>query len=225
MEKGIANQCRQSIYLKASVVQNRSMRRVTQTGCTPRLGNSTWNWTGLKKSLGSACRRATRKMDGSGWGLAVSTQCRLLAVTRSVVYDQKKRPQKEVDEFETILLQELDEEYTRHPFYGTRRMTEYLCGCGYAGSNRKRVQRLMQKLGFTGMAPGPDTSKRHPQHKLYPYLLRGVRYYQPEWVAGVPTSPIFVWCMALSTWSRSSTGIAGRYCHGGYRTPWMQGSV
>ena len=93
-------------------------------------------------------------------------------MTRSVVYAQKKRPQQEVDEFECILLHKLDEEYTRHPFYGTRRMTKYLCGCGYA-VNRKRVQRLMRKLGLAGMAPGPNTSKAHPQHKLYPYLLRG----------------------------------------------------
>jgi putative transposase len=67
-------------------------------------------------------------------------------VTRSVVYDLKKRSQKEIDGFECMLLNKLDEEYTRHPFYGTRRMTKYLCGCGYA-VNRKRVQRLMQKLG------------------------------------------------------------------------------
>jgi putative transposase len=142
-------------------------------------------------------------MDLDG-GLAVSTQCRLLAVTRSVVYDQKKRPQKEVDEFETILLQELDEEYTRHPFYGTRRMTEYLCGCGYA-VNRKRVQRLMQKLGLAGMAPGPDTSKRHPQHKLYPYLLRGVDIISPNQVWSTDITYIrlvhgFVYLVAIIDW-------------------------
>jgi putative transposase len=83
--------------------------------------------------------------------LAVSRQCKLLGVTRSVVYDQIKRPQQEVDELEYILLNKLDEEYTRHPFYGTRRMTKYLCGCGYA-VNRKRVQRLMQKLDEAAIA-------------------------------------------------------------------------
>ncbi|MEB0174411.1 IS3 family transposase, partial [Undibacterium sp. CCC1.1] len=67
----------------------------------------------------------------------------------------------------------LDEEYTRHPFYGTRRMTHYLRDCGHA-VNRKRVQRLMQQLGLAGMAPGPNTSKAHPQNKIYPYLLRGI---------------------------------------------------
>jgi putative transposase len=136
--------------------------------------------------------------------LAVTTQCKLLAVTRSVVYDHKKRPQKEVDELETILLHQLDEEYTRHPFYGTRRMTKYLCGCGYA-VNRKRVQRLMQKLGLAGMAPGPNTSKPHPQHKLYPYLLRGVEVIRPNqvWSTGITYIRLqhgFVYLVAIIDW-------------------------
>jgi putative transposase len=77
--------------------------------------------------------------------LAVSRQCQLLKVTRSVVYEQKQRLLKEVDESELILLKLLDEEYTRHPFHGSRRMKLFLKECGYS-VNRKRVQRLMQQL-------------------------------------------------------------------------------
>ena len=95
---------------------------------------------------------------------AVSTQCKLLAITRSVVY--KKRQPEAIDKDESLLLQLRDEEHTRHPFYGTRRMTQYLRRPGRV-INRKRVQRLMQK-------PGLNTSKPHPSHTLYPYLLRGV---------------------------------------------------
>jgi putative transposase len=120
------------------------------------------------------------------------------------VYDHKKRPQEEVDELESILLHKLDEEYTRHPFYGTRRMTKYLCGCGYT-VNRKRVQRLMQKLGLAGMAPGPNTSKPHPQHKLYPYLLRGVDIIRPNQVWSTDITYIrllhgFVYLVAIVDW-------------------------
>lgn len=111
--------------------------------------------------------------------MALSMQCKLLNVTRSVVYEQDKRVLKEADESELQLLQLLDEEYTRHPFYGSRRMKLYLGECGYT-VNRKRVQRLMQKLGLAGMAPGPATSKPHPQHKHYPYLLRGVDIIRPN---------------------------------------------
>jgi hypothetical protein len=113
--------------------------------------------------------------------IAVSRQCKLLAITRSVIYAHKKRQQDAVDEDEGLLLQLLDEEYTRHPFYGTRRMTQYLRGLGHV-INRKRVQRLMRKLGLAGMAPGPNTSKRHPQHTLYPTLLRGVEVIAPNQV-------------------------------------------
>jgi putative transposase len=136
--------------------------------------------------------------------LAISTQCKLLAVTRSVVYAKKKRLQKKVDDLECILLQLLDEEYTRHPFYGTRRMTKYLCGCGYL-VNRKRVQRLMRTLGLAGMAPGPNTSKAHPQHKIYPYLLRGVDIIRPNQVWSTDITYIrllhgFVYLVAIMDW-------------------------
>jgi len=57
--------------------------------------------------------------------MALSLQCKLLQVTRSVVYADKNRLLKAVDEDEYLLLQLLDEEYTRHPFYGSRRMTAY----------------------------------------------------------------------------------------------------
>ena len=77
--------------------------------------------------------------------LALSLQCKLLKVNRSVVYAHKNRVLKSVDKNESLLLELLDEEYTRHPFYGSRRMTKYLCGLGHK-VNRKRVQRLMQTL-------------------------------------------------------------------------------
>ncbi|MBD9357282.1 IS3 family transposase [Methylomonas albis] len=113
--------------------------------------------------------------------MTLSRQCRLLKVTRSVVSEQKKRLLKDVAERDLILLKLQDEEYTRHPFYGSRRMRRCLQDCGYR-VNRKRVQRLIQQLGLVGMAPGPNTSKPHPQHKLYPYLLRGVDVIRPNQV-------------------------------------------
>ena len=136
--------------------------------------------------------------------MSVSRQCQLLSVTRSVVYKKQKRLQKEVGEVETMLLQLLDEEYTRHPFYGSRRMTHYLRGCGHT-VNRKRVQRLMQKLGLSGMAPGPNTSKAHPQHKIYPYLLRGVDVNRPNQVWSTDITYIrlprgFVYLVAIIDW-------------------------
>jgi len=103
-----------------------------------------------------------------------------------------------------VLLRLLDEEYTRHPFYGSRRMKLYLGECGYS-VNRKRVQRLMQKLGLVGMSPGPNTSKPHPQHKLYPYRLRGVDIVSPNQVWSTDITYIrlprgFVYLVAIIDW-------------------------
>jgi len=106
-----------------------------------------------------------------GEALAVVQQCALAGVSRATLYAQQKL--KPVDESDLLLGRLIDEEYTRHPFYGTRRMVVFLKVIG-STVNRKRVQRLMREMGLAGMAPGPDTSPRASAHKVYPYLLRGV---------------------------------------------------
>ena len=98
-------------------------------------------------------------------------QCGLASVVRGTVYAQRKP--KSPDERDEMLKRLIDEEYTRHPFYGRRQMVVHLGRCGHR-VNRKRTQRLMRSMGLAGMAPGPNTSWAHPQHKVYPYLLRGV---------------------------------------------------
>ena len=76
-------------------------------------------------------------------------------------------------------------------------MVVYLGRCGHC-VNRKRAQRLMRTLGLAGMAPGPTTSRAHPQHKVYPYLLRGVAVVKPNQVWS--TDITFAWHAALPTW-------------------------
>ena len=67
----------------------------------------------------------------------------------------------------------IDEEYTRHPFYGSRKLRNWLRRQGYR-VNRKRVQRLMRRMGLVSIAPKPNTSLAAKAHKIYPYLLRGL---------------------------------------------------
>jgi putative transposase len=112
--------------------------------------------------------------------LSVVAQCRLVGIARSTVYAEKAVV---VDEVELLLLRLLDEEYTRHPFYGSRKMVVWLRAQGYI-VNRKHVQRLMGIPGLVAMAPGPNTSKKHPQNKVYPYLLRGLKIIRPDHVWG-----------------------------------------
>ena len=98
-------------------------------------------------------------------------QCALAGVSRATVYAQQ-RPRL-ADESDLLLCRLIDEEYTRHPFYGSRKMVVFLKTLDHS-VNRKRVQRLMREMGLVAMAPGPNTSRAHPEHKVYPYLLRGV---------------------------------------------------
>lgn len=131
-------------------------------------------------------------------------QCALTKVTRSVVYEQQRRNQCDVSAADQNLLQLLDEEYTRNPFYGSRKMVIFLRKLGHV-INRKRVQRLMRCLGLAGMAPGPNTSKPHPEHKIYPYLLRGVDVTQPNQVWSTDITYIrlprgFVYLVAVIDW-------------------------
>lgn len=76
-------------------------------------------------------------------------------------------------EEELTLLRLIDEQYLKTPFYGSRRMTVHLRQQGFS-VNRKRVQRLMHQLGLQAIYPKPKLSQPHPEHKVYPYLLRGV---------------------------------------------------
>jgi putative transposase len=109
-----------------------------------------------------------------------------------------------VDEYELLLLRLLDEEYTRHPFYGSRKMKVWLGTQGHP-VNRKRVQRLMQILGLAAMVPGPNTSKKHPQNKIYPYLLRGLEINKPNQVWSTDITYVrlahgFVYLVAIIDW-------------------------
>lgn len=143
-----------------------------------------------------------RAWIGQSDGLSVVQQCRLAEVSRATIYAQQKpRP---VSDNDLLHIRLIDEEYTRHPFYGSRKMVVFLQQAGHA-VNRKRVQRLMQRMGLYGMAPGPNTSQPHPEHKVYPYLLRGVPIVRPDQVWSTDITYIrlahgFAYLVAIIDW-------------------------
>lgn len=145
-----------------------------------------------------------RWIDGAD-ELPLSRQCELAEVARSTVYRRLTAQQPQDASAEDLLLCGLiDEEYTRRPFYGSRRMVVFLRAAGHV-VNRKRVQRLMRGMGLAGMAPGPNTSKTHPQHKVYPYLLRGVPVTRPNQVWSTDITYIrlargFAYLVAVIDW-------------------------
>ena len=146
-------------------------------------------------------------MIRQGWvdpgdAVTVVQQCVLAGVSRATVYAQQKPHP--VDELDLLHSRLIDEEYTRHPFYGTRRMVVFLETVGHS-VNRKRVQRLMRQMGLAGMAPGRNTSRPHPEHKLYPYLLRGVPVVRPNQVWSTDITYIrlargFAYLVAIIDW-------------------------
>lgn len=132
----------------------------------------------------------------------LARQCVLAGICRATIYRRQKP--KEVGDKDLLLCQLIDEEYTKHPFYGSRRMAVCFRKAGHS-VNRKRVQRLMRLMGLVGMAPGPNTSRPHPEHKVYPYLLRGIPVVRPNQVWSTDITYIrlargFVYLVAILDW-------------------------
>lgn len=109
--------------------------------------------------------------------LAITRQCDLLSLTRSMLYYAPA----EVSDEEIELMKSIDRIFTRWPFYGSRRILFELRRTEHQ-VNRKRVQRLMRIMGLQSLLPGPHTSKPHPNHKIYPYLLRRLKVDHPNQV-------------------------------------------
>ena len=99
----------------------------------------------------------------------VRRQCAILGIARSGVY----RLPAPANDDELALLRRIDELYTRWPFLGSRRMTAMLRAEGVS-INRKRVQRLMRRMGIAALGPRPRTTKPAPGHTIHPYLLRDI---------------------------------------------------
>jgi len=119
--------------------------------------------------------------------LSVRQQCALLHVARSGLYYEPA----EVDAQDLELMRRMDELYLDQPFYGSRRMRVVLRQAGLT-VNRKRVQRLMRIMGLEGMAPGPNTSRPHPEHLVFPYLLRRLEVVRPDqvWATDITYIPL-----------------------------------
>jgi putative transposase len=132
--------------------------------------------------------------------LSVLRQCRLLKLNRSTYY-YKKKPVKPED---LELMRLIDEQYLKTPSWGSRSVRNHLRRLGYK-INRKRVQRLMRLMGLEAIYPKPKTSRPHPAHKVYPYLLRNMVVERPNqvWTADItyiPMSRGFMYLVAVMDW-------------------------
>lgn len=120
-------------------------------------------------------------------------------------------------------MNELDEQYTKTPFYGVVKMTKHLRTLGHQ-VNEKRVRRLLRKMGLEAIYPKANLSRRHPEHKIYPYLLRGVKIDRNNQVWSTDITYIrlnqgFCYLVAIIDWYsryvlnwRLSTSLEADFC-------------
>lgn len=154
----------------------------------------------LKKNQTSSVEVKRMMIDPQHPGLSIRRQCELVGLNRSTYYIQ---PAGETP-FNLLLMRLIDEQYMRTPFYGYPKMTIALRRLGYE-VNRKRIARLMQKMGIQALFPRRSLSKPAPGHRIYPYLLRGLEITRPNqvWSTDITYVPMlqgFMYLVAVIDW-------------------------
>ena len=132
--------------------------------------------------------------------LSIGKQCQLLSISRSSIY---YRPKGETAK-NLALMRQIDEQFLETPFFGVRQMTWHLRNGGHL-VNEKRIRRLMRLMGLMPIYQKPNTSKAAKGHKIYPYLLRGLRVDRPNqvWCADITYLPMrrgFLYLVAIMDW-------------------------
>ena len=133
--------------------------------------------------------------------LSISRQCELVGVARSTFYFTGKGESSENER----LMRIIDEQFLATPYYGSRQMVRHLRRQGHQVS-RKRVRRLMRKMGLRPIYQAPKTSTPHPEHRVYPYLLGNLNIERPNqvWCSDITYIPMrrgFLYLMAIMDWS------------------------
>ena len=137
-------------------------------------------------------------MDGIDWDhadLPIATQAELLGLNRTSLYYLPATVRAD----EVAIKNQIDELYTAHPFYGSRKIAAVV------GINRKAAQRHMREMGIAGICPGPNLSKRRAEQGVFPYLLSGLVIDRPNQVFGIDITYIrlrhgWMYLVAVMDW-------------------------
>ena len=132
--------------------------------------------------------------------LSLKRQCQLVSISRSCFYGGRQGE----SPLNLTLMRLIDEQFMETPFYGSRQMARHLKRQGY-DIGRKRVRRLMAKMGLQAVYQKPKTTVRHPEHQIYPYLLRGLTIDRPDqvWCTDITYIPMrrgFLYLVAVMDW-------------------------
>lgn len=133
--------------------------------------------------------------------ISIERQCELVGIARSTFYYV---PVGESED-NLLLMRLLDEKYTQHPFFGVRRMLAWLREDQGHLVNPKRVRRLMRLMRLEAIYPKPNLSRKHPDHRVFPYLLRGLSISRPNQVWSTDITYIrvrggFLYLVAIMDW-------------------------
>lgn len=154
----------------------------------------------LKKNLNCSIDIKRQCIDPKHSLVPIARQCDLLGISRSAYYYQSCKD----ESYNLALMRLIDEEYTRYPFYGIEKMTAVLRRQGHT-INPKRIRRLMRLMGLEAIYPKPNLSKASKEHKIYPYLLRGVSIGRVDQVWSTDITYIrlnsgFIYLVAVIDW-------------------------
>ena len=164
--------------------------------------------------------------------LSLTRQCKQLRISRSSICSTPV----DVDLATIELMHEIDGLFTKYPFFGSRQIAAYLPRSGFS-AGRHRVRRLMGIMGLQAIYKRPNTSKKHRQHKIWPYLLRKLPITRPNhvWCSDITYIPVkngFLYLVAIMDWAtrkvlswRLSNTLDASFCvealQGGHRQIWQ----
>ena len=133
--------------------------------------------------------------------ISLSRQCKILKISRSALYYTPVGFNAEALD----LMRQIDRVFTKYPFFGSRQIAAYLPRRGYH-AGRHRVRRLMKIMGLEAIYKRPNTSKKHPENRIYPYLLRNMQITRANqvWCADISYIPVnrgFLYLVAIMDWA------------------------
>ena len=142
-----------------------------------------------------------KRMVNKRVGISLSRQCKILKISRSSLYYIPVGFSPDTLE----LMRQIDRVFTQYPFFGSRQIAAYLPRKGYH-AGRHRIRRLMKIMGLEAIYKRPNTSKKHPENRIYPYLLRNLQITRPNqvWCADISYIPVkrgFLYLVAIMDWA------------------------
>ena len=165
-----------------------------------KLGDLRWNLSGLKKNLPNSIEKRRMIINPTHAQISIRRQCELIGLNRATYY---LKPAGE-SPYNLMLMRLLDKQYMETPFYGYLKMTAWLRRQNHL-VNKKRIARLMRLMGLQAVFPGRKTTIPAKEHKIYPYLLRGLAITRPNqvWstdITYIPMTKGFMYLVAVIDW-------------------------